>query len=135
MFWPVLDKMRRPTRKATTRPTAANLCMVGLRITSADPNAGAPQIANSSFDSYAEREASRKTRFVSPRQGRAGSGLPLRDMGYWKRLDELVEREPIEARDVLSHDMLRPPGIQRASASGSTRGRKRSWRRPWSWAK
>ncbi len=34
-------------------------------------------------------------------------------MGYWERLDEVVQREPIKPRDVFFHDMMRPLGIER----------------------
>lgn len=94
------------------RPTATNLCMVGLRITSTDPKEGAAQLARFSVYPYAKRGAPPRTRFVSPK-GQAWSGVPLRDMGYWERLDEVVQREPIAARDVFFHDMLRPLGIEK----------------------
>jgi hypothetical protein len=94
------------------RPTATNLCMVGLRITSTDPKEGAAELARFCVYPYARREAPPRTRIVSPK-GKAWSGMPQRDLGYWERLDEVVQREPIAPRDVFFHDMLKPLGIEK----------------------
>jgi hypothetical protein len=34
-------------------------------------------------------------------------------MDYWQRVDEVVQAEPIEARDIFFHAMLRPLGIEK----------------------
>jgi hypothetical protein len=94
------------------RLAATNLCMVGLRITSTDAKEGSAQLSRFSVFPYAKRAAPSKTRLVSPKD-KVWSGVPQRDLGYWERLDEVVQREPIEARDVFFHDMLRPLGIEK----------------------
>ena len=44
---------------------------------------------------------------------KAWSGLPPRGMEYWERLDEVIQREPLEARDIFFHAMLRPLGLEK----------------------
>jgi hypothetical protein len=44
---------------------------------------------------------------------RAWSGVPPRGMEYWQRLDDVIQREPIEPRDVFFHAMLRPLGLEK----------------------
>jgi hypothetical protein len=34
-------------------------------------------------------------------------------MEYWERLDEVIQREPIEPRDIFFHAMLRPLGLEK----------------------
>jgi hypothetical protein len=47
---------------------------------------------------------------------RAWSGAPPRGMEYWQRLDDVFQREPVEARDVFFHAMLRPLGLKKGKA-------------------
>ena len=42
---------------------------------------------------------------------KAWSGLPPRGMEYWQRLDDVIQREPVEPRDIFFHAMLRPLGL------------------------
>ena len=44
---------------------------------------------------------------------RAWSGVPPRAMEYWQRVDDVIQREPIEPRDVFFHAMLRPLGLEK----------------------
>ena len=39
--------------------------------------------------------------------------MPPRGMGYWQRLDEVIQREPIDERDRFFHAMLKPLGIEK----------------------
>jgi len=41
------------------------------------------------------------------------SGLPPRGMDYWRRLDDVIQREPVASRDVFFHAMLRPLGLEK----------------------
>jgi hypothetical protein len=34
-------------------------------------------------------------------------------MDYWQRLDEVIQREPIDERDRFFHAMLKPLGIEK----------------------
>lgn len=49
---------------------------------------------------------------VSPK-GKKWPGIPERGMGYWKRLDEVIQREPVEERDRFFHEMLKALGIEK----------------------
>jgi hypothetical protein len=41
------------------------------------------------------------------------SGLPPRGIEYWQQVDDVVQTEPIEARDIFFHAMLRPLGLEK----------------------
>jgi hypothetical protein len=41
------------------------------------------------------------------------SGLPPRGMEYWQRVDDVIQREPVEPRDIFFHAMLRPLGLEK----------------------
>jgi len=41
------------------------------------------------------------------------SGRPPAGMEYWERLDDVIQREPIEPRDIFFHAMLRPLGLEK----------------------
>jgi hypothetical protein len=44
---------------------------------------------------------------------KAWSGLPPRGMEYWERLDDVIQGEPLEPRDIFFHAMLRPLGMEK----------------------
>jgi hypothetical protein len=44
---------------------------------------------------------------------KAWSGVPPRGMEYWERVDDVIQREPIEPRDIFFHVMLRPLGLEK----------------------
>jgi hypothetical protein len=44
---------------------------------------------------------------------KAWSGLPPRGMEYWERLNDVIQSEPIEPRDIFFHAMLRPLGLEK----------------------
>src|SRR6478735_1528537 len=56
---------------------------------------------------------------------KAWSGLPPRGMEYWERLDEVIQREPVEPHDIFFQAMLRPPG---RSTSENPDRRRIGWR-------
>lgn len=86
--------------------------MLGLRITTTDPKEGEAQLAKLQIYPYAQRANPPPTKLVSPK-GKKWPGIPERGMGYWKRLDEVIQREPIEERDRFFHEMLAPLGIEK----------------------
>jgi len=85
---------------------------VGIRITVTDPKEAAALLAQFRVFPYAERAHPHAAKVVSP-QGKAWSAMPPRGMDYWRRLDEVIQREPVEERDLLFHAMLAPLGIQK----------------------
>jgi hypothetical protein len=44
---------------------------------------------------------------------KAWSGLPPRGMEYWQRVNDVIQAEPIEPRDIFFHAMLRPLGLEK----------------------
>jgi len=41
------------------------------------------------------------------------NGQPPRGMEYWERLNDVIQREPVEPRDLFFHAMLRPLGLEK----------------------
>ena len=48
-------------------------------------------------------------------------GKHLRDMEYWELLNTAIQTEPVQARDKMMHDMLRPLGIEKGQAFKPTK--------------
>jgi hypothetical protein len=44
---------------------------------------------------------------------KAWSGEPPRGMQYWERLNDVIQREPVEPQDIFFHAMLRPLGLEK----------------------
>ena len=92
------------------RRCATFTMFVGVRITVTDPREAAASLAQFRVYPYAERAHPRAAKIVSP-QGKPWSAMPPRGMDYWRRLDEVIQREPVEERDLFFHAMLEPLGI------------------------
>jgi hypothetical protein len=93
------------------RSTTFNM-FVGIRITVTDPKEAAALLAQFRAYPYAQRANPPAAKIVAP-QGKHWSGTPPRGMEYWRRLDEVIQREPIDERDRLFHAMLKPLGIEK----------------------
>ena len=85
---------------------------VGIRITVTDPKEAAALLGQFRAYPYARRANPLATKIVSP-QGKRWTGMPPRGMEYWQRVDEVIQREPIEERDHFFHEMLKPLGIEK----------------------
>ena len=86
--------------------------MMGLRLTTTDPQEAQAQLAALRIYPYAKRANPLPTKIVSPR-GKRWPGIPERGMGYWKRLNEVIQREPIDSHDRFIHEMLKPLGLEK----------------------
>ena len=64
---------------------------------------------------YAQRADSPAPRIVAP-NGKRWSGVPPRGMDYWQRLDQVIQREPIDERDRFFHAMLQPLGMEKGKS-------------------
>jgi hypothetical protein len=82
----------------------------GLRLTDPDPETAKQALAQLKIYPYAQRDNPPKMDILD-----AGvwSGLPPRGMEYWERLNDVVQSEPIESRDIFFHAMLRPLGMEK----------------------
>jgi hypothetical protein len=85
---------------------------VGVRITVTDPKEAAALLAQLRAYPYAQRANPRAAKIVAPGD-KKWSAMPPRGMDYWRRLDDVVQREPIDERDRFFHAMLKPLGIEK----------------------
>jgi len=85
---------------------------VGIRITVTDPKEAATLLAQFRAYPHAQRANPPAPKIISP-QGKKWSGMPPRGMEYWQRLNDVIQREPIEERDRFFHAMLMPLGIEK----------------------
>jgi hypothetical protein len=85
---------------------------LGVRLTDPNPESAQEALAQLQMYPYAERDNPSKTEIFDAGTN-AWSGLPPRGIEYWKRLDDVIQREPIEPRDIFFHAMLRPLGLEK----------------------
>jgi hypothetical protein len=85
---------------------------LGVRLTDADPEKAKEALSHLQMYPYAQRDNPPKMDILDAGT-KAWSGLPPRGMEYWQRVDDVVQAEPIEARDIFFHAMLRPLGLEK----------------------
>jgi hypothetical protein len=96
----------------TVRQSPTFNIFLGVRLTDADPDSAQEALAQLQMYPYAERDDPPKTEIFDAGTT-AWSGLPPRGLEYWERLDDVIQREPVEPRDVFFHAMLRPLGLEK----------------------
>lgn len=89
---------------------------VGIRITATDPKKAAALLARFRGYPYAQRANPPAAKIVAP-QGKRWTAMPPRGMEYWRRLDEVIQREPVD-----EHANLAKTAIVHAETSASSRG-------------
>jgi hypothetical protein len=87
---------------------------LGVRLTDPDPQRAGQALAQLRMYPYAQRDHPPKLEIFDAGT-KAWSGLPPRGIDYWERLDDVIQREPIEPRDVYFHAMLRPLGLEKGT--------------------
>jgi len=85
---------------------------LGARLTDEDPTSAKQTLAQLKMYPYARRDNPPPMDILDVGT-RAWSGVPPRGMEYWQRLDDVIQREPVEPRDVFFHAMLRPLGLEK----------------------
>jgi len=85
---------------------------LGVRLTDADPERAKAALAKFQVYPYAQRDNPPKPDILDTGT-KTWSGLPPRGMEYWERLNDVIQREPVEPRDIFFHDMLRPLGLEK----------------------
>jgi len=85
---------------------------LGARLTDEDPTSAKQTLAQLKMYPYAQRD-NPPPMDVLDVGARIWSGAPPRGMEYWQRLDDVIQREPVEPRDVFFHAMLRPLGLEK----------------------
>ena len=96
----------------TVRQSPSFNIFLGARLTDADPGQAKEALAQLQMYPYAQRDSAPKTEILDVGT-KAWSGLPPRGMEYWERLDDVIQREPVEAHDTFFHAMLRPLGLEK----------------------
>jgi len=85
---------------------------IGLRLTDTEPEKMKEALGQLRIYPYAQRE-SPPAMDILDAGTRTWSGIPPRGMEYWERVDDVIQHEPVDARDVFFHAMLRPLGLER----------------------
>jgi hypothetical protein len=85
---------------------------LGVRLTDPDPASAKESLAQLKMYPYAQRSNPPKMEILDAGTT-AWSGLPPRGMEYWERLNDVIQHEPIEPRDIFFHAMLRPLGLEK----------------------
>jgi len=90
---------------------------LGARLTDEDAASAKQALAQVKMYPYAQRDNPPPMDILDD-GARAWSGVPPRGMEYWQRLDDVIQREPVEPRDVFFHAMLRPLGLEKGKPFG-----------------
>jgi len=85
---------------------------LGVRLTDTDPRKAKEALADVRMYPYAQRDNPTKLEILDSGT-KAWSGVPPRGMEYWERLNDVIQREPVEPRDIFFHTMLRPLGLEK----------------------
>jgi hypothetical protein len=84
----------------------------GIRLTDADPEKAKEALSHLRVYPFAQRDNPPKLEILDS-GAKDWSGRPPRGMEYWARLDDVIQREPVEPRDIFFHAMLRPLGLEK----------------------
>jgi hypothetical protein len=87
---------------------------LGVRLIDADPSSAKLALTQLKMYPYAERDNPPRMEILDAGTT-AWTGVPPRGMEYWERLDDVIQREPIEPRDIFFHAMLRPLGLEKGN--------------------
>jgi hypothetical protein len=85
---------------------------LGVRLTDPDPERAKEALVSLRVYPYAQRDNPPKMEILDSGT-KDWSGRPPRGMEYWERLDDVIQGEPIEPRDIFFHAMLRPLGLEK----------------------
>jgi hypothetical protein len=96
----------------TVRNSGTFNIFLGARLTDTDPEKAKEALANLRMYPYTQRANPPKMEIFDAGT-KIWSGLPPRGMEYWQRVDDVIQAEPVEARDIFFHAMLRPLGLEK----------------------
>ena len=86
----------------TVRESPTFNMFLGARLTDEDPQKAKAALAQLQMYPYAQRDNPPKAEILDVGT-KTWSGLPPRGMEYWQRLDDVIQREPVEPRDTFFH--------------------------------
>jgi len=96
----------------TVRQSPTFNIFLGVRLTDPDPETAKQALAQLKMYPYAQRDNAPKMDIFEAGT-KAWSGVPPRGMEYWERLNDVVQNEPVEQRDIFFHALLRPLGMEK----------------------
>jgi hypothetical protein len=85
---------------------------LGVRLTDPDPKSAKEALSHLQMYPYAQRANPPKMEILDAGT-KKWNGLPPRGMEYWQRLNDVIQSEPIEPRDIFFHAMLKPLGLEK----------------------
>lgn len=85
---------------------------VGARALDPDPQKGRELMEKIRIYPFSRRDDPTPTRLISA-DGKPWSQVQPQGIGYWKRLHQILQGEPVEARDRMMMAMLAPLGIEK----------------------
>lgn len=88
------------------------MAFMGFRILNPDPTVARKEFEKSRLYPYSQRDNPPAQKHVWA-QGKTFIQTPPHGMAYWKRLNEIIQREPVDERDRFFVAMLRPLGIEK----------------------
>jgi hypothetical protein len=88
---------------------------LGVRLTDSDPESAKQVLPHLQMYPYAQRTDPPKMEILDAGT-KEWSGRPPRGIEYWERVDDVIQREPIEPRDIFFHAMLRPLGLEKGKS-------------------
>ncbi|WP_419712773.1 DUF1254 domain-containing protein [Pseudomonas sp. NFX224] len=99
--------------------------LVGFRVLDPDPVKGKALVEQFKMYPYAKRAEPSKTKLMSP-GGKPWSGTQPRGMGYWERLHQIVQKEPVNERDRFYMAMLASLGIEKGKPLKPTEAQRKA---------
>lgn len=84
----------------------------GIRLTDADPEKAKEALDHLRVYPFAERNNPPKLEILDTGE-KNWSGRPPRGMEYWERLNDVIQSEPVEPRDIFFYAMLKPLGLEK----------------------
>src|SRR5580692_8423662 len=96
----------------TVRNSGTFNIFLGARLTDTDPEKAKEALAQLRMYPYAQRD-NPPAMDILQAGTKTWSGLPPRGMEYWQRVDDVIQAEPVEPRDIFFHAMLRPLGLEK----------------------
>ena len=96
----------------TVRQSPTVNIFLGVRLTDPDPATAKQALSQFRMYPWAQRDNPPKSEILDV-GAKEWSGIPPRGMEYWERLNDVIQHEPIEPRDIFFHGMLRPLGLEK----------------------
>ena len=107
----------------TTVRVGTNNTFIAFRVLDPDPTEYKRIVSEMKIYPYAERNNPPQTKMV-PAAGKSWIAGQPRGLEYWERLSEIINKEPVDERDLMMMAMLRPLGIVKGQPFNPTKRQK-----------